>query len=233
VSRVADPIAAYDGKAEDFAQHRLSYARGAIDVILETTGLDTTWIVADIGAGTGHVAKHFVGRVERLYAVEPNDDMRRQAERSLGGFAAFVSVSGTAEKTTLPKDSLALITVGQALHWFDAEAARREFTRVLKPDGWLAVIRNRLGEDQGPNLRPYFSDDVQHRSFPMTAKETWDTFIRGIRSSAASPAQSHPRYPSFERAQRENFDARAVRGILTLRYSTEVAVGRLRRTSDA
>ncbi|MGF1642779.1 MAG: class I SAM-dependent methyltransferase [Thiotrichales bacterium] len=45
----------------------------------------------------------------------------------------------TAEQSGLADDSVDLITVAQALHWFDLAAFYREATRVLRPNGVLAV----------------------------------------------------------------------------------------------
>ena len=44
-----------------------------------------------------------------------------------------------AEASGLPDDSVDLITVAQALHWFDLAAFYIEARRVLRPDGVLAV----------------------------------------------------------------------------------------------
>ena len=35
-----------------------------------------------------------------------------------------------------------LIIVGQVIHWFEPGVAYKEFQRVLKPVGWLALLRN-------------------------------------------------------------------------------------------
>jgi SAM-dependent methyltransferase len=47
-----------------------------------------------------------------------------------------------------------LVTVAQAFHWFDAEAALAEFHRVLKPGGHVAAIWNLRGES------PFMADYV-------------------------------------------------------------------------
>jgi SAM-dependent methyltransferase len=225
-----DPIAAYDGKAGDYAAHRLPYARAAIDWLAEATGLAPTWVVADIASGTGHLTKLLAGRARRIYAVEPNDQMRLEAQRALSGDDTVEHVVGRAEDTTLPASSIDLITVGQALHWFDLDAAGREFGRVLRPGGWIAVVWNRLGSDPGPDMsRLFTSAEAGRSSFPMSARESWEQYIGGTRSAAAAPARDDPAYAAFERTQRERFDAGAVDGRLAVDYSTEVAVGVLRR----
>jgi ubiquinone/menaquinone biosynthesis C-methylase UbiE len=45
-----------------------------------------------------------------------------------------------AEQTTIPEQSLDLVTVAQAIHWFDFDAFYKEVKRVLKPQGIFAAI---------------------------------------------------------------------------------------------
>jgi hypothetical protein len=110
----------------------------------------------------------------------------------------------------LSPQSVDLITVGQALYWFDLERAKHEFDRILKPSGWLALIGNRFGEGTDPNLSDLFlEDEYTKRSFPVTIYEKWPRFIGGARSSASNPSQGDDGYEEFEHKQRKVFDAQA------------------------
>jgi len=53
-----------------------------------------------------------------------------------------VNIRGKARDTTLGDASIGLVTVGQAIHWFDREPATREFTRILRKNGQLGVVYN-------------------------------------------------------------------------------------------
>lgn len=55
--------------------------------------------LADIGSGTGILSRAMLERGWTVYGVEPNDDMRREAEFSLKDFSSFHSIPGTAEHT--------------------------------------------------------------------------------------------------------------------------------------
>jgi ubiquinone/menaquinone biosynthesis C-methylase UbiE len=74
--------------------------------------------------------------------VEPNREMREAGERLLQRFPHFKSVDATAEETELPNGSVNFIVAGQAFHWFDRSRCRKEFDRILKPGGWVALIWN-------------------------------------------------------------------------------------------
>jgi SAM-dependent methyltransferase len=64
-------------------------------------------------------------------------------------------VKGLAEVTTLPYRSVDFVTAGQAYHWFDADKAKAEFKRILKPTGWTILIWNERLLDTTPFLRDY------------------------------------------------------------------------------
>jgi ubiquinone/menaquinone biosynthesis C-methylase UbiE len=51
-------------------------------------------------------------------------------------------LDGTAEDVPLPDSSADVVTVAQALHWFDLDRALPEIHRVLRPDGWLVLVWN-------------------------------------------------------------------------------------------
>jgi SAM-dependent methyltransferase len=52
-------------------------------------------------------------------------------------------VDGTAEATGLAAHSLDLVLCAQSFHWFRQPDALREFARILRPDGRLALVWNR------------------------------------------------------------------------------------------
>lgn len=131
---------AYAKKSRDYAIHRPPYAHEAIETLCETVRLEASWVVADVECGTGNVARHMLERTARVLGVEPDDAMREEAEKRLGLNANFTTVSATAEATTLAPQSIDLITVGQALHWFNRSQTRKEVDRILRGSRWLAFI---------------------------------------------------------------------------------------------
>jgi SAM-dependent methyltransferase len=244
-------IDAYSNKADKYAKYRWSYAPLAIRCILDITHISAQSRVADVGSGTGILAEPFAQIVDRVFAVEPNLPMRQLAVRMLGHYPAFCSVDGCAEATTLPRESVDLILVGQALHWFDPQAARSEFLRILKPGGWLAVVWNhgtseRLDQalrdifvpengwdvSRGPSMtdlvRSYLGETgVVAESYPQSEVQSWETFIGAICSNSHAPDEEHPLYLNLIQAARAVFDALSVDGRLTSTFSTELRLGQL------
>ena len=91
----------------------------------------------------------------RVTAVEPNQAMREGAESDLGGEPGFRMVSGSAEVTGLPDQSVDHIVSAQAFHWFDRDAAQSEFRRILRPGGRVALIWNSRLTQGTPFLEAY------------------------------------------------------------------------------
>ena len=140
ISEVFAPLAA------DYARYRPGYPAELLDDIVAVCGIQPTWKIADIGSGTGNLARTFLQAGYQVIGVEPNREMREASERQLASYPTFQSLDGSAESIPLATQSIDLITVGQAIHWFNVEQARNEFLRILRPGGWVAVTWNdRLG----------------------------------------------------------------------------------------
>jgi hypothetical protein len=74
--------------------------------------------------------------------VEPNEAMRKKAEAALHSYDRFFSMDGTAEATGLAAGSIDLVIASQAFHWFNPLASRKEFRRILRGEGYTALIWN-------------------------------------------------------------------------------------------
>ncbi|SLK05264.1 class I SAM-dependent methyltransferase [Salegentibacter salarius] len=71
--------------------------------------------------------------------VQASDISQQQLDNAVSQPNIHYSVQ-PAEKTSFPDHNFDLITVAQAIHWFNFEAFYKEVERVLKPDGIIAVI---------------------------------------------------------------------------------------------
>lgn len=132
----------FTGKGTLYAKFRPTYPRDFIEYLYSEACLPDQSVIADIGSGTGIMTALLLEKGNPVFAVEPNEDMRRVAGENLRNFPLFTSVAASAEHTTLPDHSIDLITVAQAFHWFDRQAFREECHRILKPGGRVALIWN-------------------------------------------------------------------------------------------
>ena len=89
----------------------------------------------DCATGNGQVAKQLAKYFTKVYAT---DISKQQLDHAIRKDNIVYSL-GRAEKTGFHVHQFDLITVAQALHWFDREAFYEEVRRVCKPLGILAV----------------------------------------------------------------------------------------------
>lgn len=138
----ADPTLRFSGRVADYARYRPRYPAGLIEGLVERTGLQPAWIIADIGCGTGLSAEPFLEYGCSVYGVEPNAEMRAAATAALAGHARFSAIAGTAEATALGDHTVDMVVSGHAFHWFDTGRAVVEFRRILRPGGPIVVFWN-------------------------------------------------------------------------------------------
>lgn len=246
-----DTLDVYSAKAAHYARHRWDYHAAAIQTIIDIAQITLSSHIADIGAGTGVLTRHFAPLVAQLYVVEPNTPMRRQAQRALVEFPSCIMCAGRAEDTGLPAASIDVIMVAQAIHWFEPTPARSEFHRILRPGGWLAIIRNTRTEDtleqatqclftpeygikQAVTARlhdtappPFFYGDGtwQRLTFPFTSQIDLAGYLGALHSVAATPDEDDEHYPRLIHAARQVFQQCSVDGKCTIHGETELYIG--------
>jgi len=251
----ADAQTRFSNRASDYARYRPGYPPEVLDVLRTWCNLKPEHAVADIGSGTGLLARLFLENGNRVFGVEPNPEMRAAGEESLRDFDRFMSVAGSAEATHLPSDSVEFVTAAQSFHWFDPEPTRREFQRILKPGGHVIILWNQRLLDEAPFLRDYeallrrFGIDYAsvHDSWPReeqmlaffgagkftshslpNAQEFDFEGLSGrLRSSSYLPAPDHPQSaPMMDELQRI-FEAHKVKGVVRMEYRTRIYSGKL------
>jgi len=138
----ADSKSRFSSRVADYVRYRPHYPLALIELLRVQCLLSPEHVIADIGSGTGILAELFLKNGNAVFGVEPNQEMRSAGEEYLVGYPRFTSVDASAEVTTLPDSSVDFVTAGQAFHWFDPVGAHREFSRILRPDGWIAIVWN-------------------------------------------------------------------------------------------
>lgn len=249
-----DPAARFSDRVADYVRSRPGYPPGFLDVLRAEAGLTPQTVVADVGSGTGLSAVPFLRNGNVVYAVEPNDGMRAAAEELLAEYPNFHSVRGSAEDTALPDASVDLVVAGQAFHWFDPARARAEFRRILRPDGFVALVWNTFKEGATPfmrayvdllrekgtdfkevahtnigrdNLRAFYGADPAYRVMPNEQAFDREGLHSRLRSASYTPPVGHPDHEPMLRALDRLFDEHQEGGRVRFVYDTELYLGRL------
>ena len=250
---VKDATQRFSSRVENYVRYRPGYPNEVLALLKRECGLTPNSVIADIAFGTGIFTRMLAENGNRVFGVEPNDEMRRTGEQLLQGYVRFSSIAGKAEATALPDHSVDMVTAAQAAHWFDVEEARREFIRILKPDGWLVLLWNDRRMDTTEFLRQYEQllrtygtdyEDVRQRGMTLAIegfftqpfqtrgfeyKQTFDyAGIEGrLLSSSYVPQSDHPNYDPMLRELRRMFDNHQVNGVVSFDYDTRVHYGQL------
>jgi ubiquinone/menaquinone biosynthesis C-methylase UbiE len=90
----------------------------------------------DCGTGNGQVAITLSRYFNEVYATDLSSAQIEKAQKKQN---IFYSVEN-AEKTLFPDNKFDLITVAQAIHWFEFKSFYGEARRTLKPGGVIAAI---------------------------------------------------------------------------------------------
>lgn len=245
----------FSDRVENYIRYRPGYPPHVIETLRTECGLTSAHVIADIASGTGIWTKLLLENGNPVYGVEPNSDMRDAGQRLLTEFPNFTSVEGKAEATTLADASVDFVTAAQAAHWFDRARARREFSRILRPGGWLVLLWNEREVDTTPFLRDYeellltFGTDYadvrherttdavnefydpapcQEQVFPMRQEFDFAGVEGRLLSSSYAPGPGHPKHEPMLRALRRIFDEHALAGRVAFTYKTRVYFGQLR-----
>ena len=132
--------AGYERGAADYEKGRPGYPTAAIDALVRECGIGELTTVVDLGAGTGKFTRHLFAHTANVIAVEPVEAMRAAYAANFPGARV---IAGTAEDVPgLLEQSVDVVTVAQAFHWFDHARALDEISRLLGAGGWLALIWN-------------------------------------------------------------------------------------------
>ena len=137
-----NPTTRFSDRVENYVKYRPSYPKEIIPFLEKYYDLSGDKRIADIGSGTGIFSELFLQSGYSVIGIEPNDHMRRAAETRLGKYQGFTSRNHRAEQTGLRSHSLDMITVAQAFHWMEPIKTKKEFLRILKPDGHIVLAWN-------------------------------------------------------------------------------------------
>jgi SAM-dependent methyltransferase len=251
-----NPTGRFSNRVEDYVKYRPSYPAALITHLQHVRTLRADSVVADIGSGTGLLTELFLTAGNQVFGVEPNREMRAAGEDFLSDFPNFKSINGAAEATTLPDESIDLITAGQAFHWFDRERTKAEFRRILRPAGHVALIWNERVVERSPFLQAYedllhrYSEDykdVDHRRritgdiinaffapspatltiFPNKQVFDLESLKGRLLSSSYAPPPGHPNHAPMLADLTKLFAGTQINGTVDFDYETKLYLGTL------
>lgn len=247
-------IERFSNRVENYVKYRPSYPSEVLDLFRDEMNLQTNSVIADIGSGTGISSKIFLENDNSVYGVEPNATMREAAEEFLKDFPRFTSTDGTSENTNLPENSVDFIIATQAFHWFDKEKTRPEFKRILRENGFVALIWNerqlntndflidyenllkKFGTDyekvRHDNLdekmfSDFFQTEFQSRTFLNVQTLDFQGLKGRILSSSYMPSETDALFSPMIDELKSLFENHAEKGKIQVLYNTNIFFTRI------
>lgn len=246
---VIEPKKRFSSRVENYIKYRPSYPLEIIEFLKGKKILAEDSVIADIGSGTGILTRLFLDNGNQAYGIEPNKDMRKAAEKFLQKYTNFTSLDGSAESTGLEENCIDLITAGQAFHWFDVKKSKREFKRILKPNGNIALIWNNRGKAGGGfnssyenfilkygvdyrevrknerNVDLFFN--FQKEIFYNFQELDFTSFKGRVLSSSYIPLANNPIFPKMILELEDLFNKNQRNGFIRIEYDTEIYLGKV------
>jgi SAM-dependent methyltransferase len=140
----------FSGEVADFYhRYRHGYPVAVLDALVGTFGLTGQDVVVDLGCGTGQLALPMAARVRAVVGVDPEPDMLQRARQAAGErdvrnvtWMIGADTDIPALRALLGGNSVAAVTIGQALHWMNRQDLFPAIIPLVRPGGGVAVVTN-------------------------------------------------------------------------------------------
>jgi len=241
----------FSKRVEYYSRYRPSYPDLLLRYLERELSFSQASAVADVGSGTGILSELLLRNGNRVFGVEPNEDMRRTAQATLAKFKNFKSITGASESTTLENGSVDFITAAQSFHWFNPEQTRPEFRRILRDGGWVVLIWNTRKtstpflqeydqlvswvsewrrirhEDVSESMIRTFLGDYKAVKLTNSQKSDYDGLVGRLLSASYAPLPGESLFDEMITKVSELFNRHEIDGVVTFEYETEVYAGQL------
>ncbi len=129
----------FSGFAARYNSYRPQPPLVVVELLTQLAGSAPPHLVVDLGSGTGLSTRLWAEHAAAVTGIEPNDDMRREAEQASSAMGNVRYHAGLSSQTNLPDHCADIVTCSQALHWMEPTATFAEVGRILRPDGLFAA----------------------------------------------------------------------------------------------
>ncbi|WIA33531.1 hypothetical protein OEZ86_006655 [Tetradesmus obliquus] len=117
-----------------YAKHRPAYPTELYSNILDFSG-GARSLAVDIACGSGQATTALAELYDKVIGQDGSQEQLQHAKQ----MPNIEYQQGDAHETGLPDQCADLVTVAQALHWFQHEEFYQEVRRILKPSGTFAA----------------------------------------------------------------------------------------------
>lgn len=131
----------FNGKSK-YYYTRPDFDKRCFKYLCENLGLSRKSVIAELGAGTGKFTNKAANLCEKIYAIEPNEEMFTIGKMLCSHKKNVEYIKATAEDTKLPPKSMDMVLAVQSFHYFEKDMLLTELQRILKEKGVFCIIWN-------------------------------------------------------------------------------------------
>lgn len=189
----------FSEQADAYKRSRPGYPKQLLDTLIAEASVQAGDSVVEFGAGTGILTEMLVSRQFEVTAIDPNEDMMRQAD-----LLGVRWLKGTFEENSLPDRSQDWAVAAQAFHWAAPDSALPEIHRILKPGAVFTVIWNNRAAEKSEVVAwteeaihrhvPEFDEAYRNRDWVSVLESTGDFTFLSHHSVLHSVSMSKERY---------------------------------------
>jgi SAM-dependent methyltransferase len=151
------PLDNFSKQSAQYSIYRPTYPQALYDFLLShTLGREAAW---DCGTGNGQVAARLAQTFTHVWATDISENQLRQAPI----IPNITYVHTRAEQTSFQANTFDLVTIAQAIHWFDFDKFYQEVYRTAKPHALIAAWGYGLLHIDAvpdPLIEAFYSDQI-------------------------------------------------------------------------
>jgi ubiquinone/menaquinone biosynthesis C-methylase UbiE len=162
-----NPKNTFAGTAWFYARYRPGYPDEVFQLLRKRFGLDRSSRVLDLGSGTGQIALPIAPYVAEVVAVDPMEDMLKEAKeqavtRHITNINWLLGESGNLGQMSNEIGEIDLTVIARAFHWMDREQTLKDLYSITKHGGGIALISDSgLRDSPGPYWKEIINRTVK------------------------------------------------------------------------
>jgi SAM-dependent methyltransferase len=125
-----------------YDQARPGYPPALFAGLVSTCALDASHRVLEIGCGTGQATRSLAERGCEIRCVELGENLAALARHNLDGYPNVTIDVVSFEDADIGFEAIDLVFSATAFHWIDPTVGYPKVARVLRPNGYLALVTN-------------------------------------------------------------------------------------------
>jgi ubiquinone/menaquinone biosynthesis C-methylase UbiE len=127
-------------KSINYELFRPNYPKELISFLIRKNILTNNDLIAEFGCGTGKLTELLLKNGNEVHCIEPEKEMHNFTKKKLLKYNKFSISDCSAEKTKLLDNNYNVILAAQSFHLFHPNKAKKQFYRIIKPNGYIVLI---------------------------------------------------------------------------------------------